>query len=196
MRDWGRECICSGGQDNLCGHRFDGQFGTLPPGYDHKYVYSHIGYNLKATDMQAAIGVAQLKKLPDFVAKRQANWEYLRKGLEDLQDVLVLPEKGENAHPCWFGFIVSVKENCKKNRNEVVAYLEDKNIQTRNLFAGNILRHPCFEGLTEGVDYKVASVLEKTDYAMYNSFWVGVYPGMTDEMLDYMAKIIIEAVGK
>ena len=194
MRDWGRECICSGGQDNLCGHRFDGQFGTLPPGYDHKYVYSHIGYNLKATDMQAAIGVAQLKKLPDFVAKRQANWDYLRKGLEDLQDVLILPEKGENAKPCWFGFIVSVKETCNKTRNEVVAYLEDKNIQTRNLFAGNILRHPCFEGLTEGVDYKVASELTKTDYAMYNSFWVGVYPGMTQAMLDEMILRIHEAV--
>lgn len=194
MRDWGRECICSGGQDNLCGHRFDGQFGTLPPGYDHKYVYSHIGYNLKATDMQAAIGVAQLKKLPDFVAKRQANWDYLRKGLEDLQDVLILPEKGENAKPCWFGFIVSVKETCNKTRNEVVAYLEDKNIQTRNLFAGNILRHPCFEGLTEGVDYKVASKLEKTDFAMYNSFWVGVYPGMTQAMLDEMILRIHEAV--
>ena len=194
MRDWGRECICSGGQDNLCGHRFDGQFGTLPPGYDHKYVYSHIGYNLKATDMQAAIGVAQLKKLPDFVAKRQANWDYLRNGLEDLQDVLILPEKGENARPCWFGFIVSVKETCTKSRNEVVAYLEEHNIQTRNLFAGNILRHPCFEGLTEGVDYKVASVLEKTDYAMYNSFWVGVYPGMTQGMLDEMVKRIHEAV--
>ena len=194
MRDWGRECICSGGQDNLCGHRFDGQFGTLPPGYDHKYVYSHIGYNLKATDMQAAIGVAQLKKLPDFVAKRQANWDYLRNGLNDLQDVLVLPEKGENAKPCWFGFIVSVKENCAKTRNEVVAYLEEHNIQTRNLFAGNILRHPCFEGLTEGVDYKVASKLTKTDYAMYNSFWVGVYPGMTQKMLDEMILRIHEAV--
>lgn len=194
MRDWGRECICSGGQDNLCGHRFDGQFGTLPPGYDHKYVYSHIGYNLKATDMQAAIGVAQLKKLPDFVAKRQANWDYLRNGLNDLQDVLVLPEKGENAKPCWFGFIVSVKENCAKTRNEVVAYLEEHNIQTRNLFAGNILRHPCFEGLTEGVDYRVASELTKTDYAMYNSFWVGVYPGMTQKMLDEMILRIHEAV--
>ena len=194
MRDWGRECICSGGQDNLCGHRFDGQFGTLPPGYDHKYVYSHIGYNLKATDMQAAIGVAQLKKLPDFVAKRQANWDYLRSNLEDLNDVLILPEKGENAKPCWFGFIVSVKDTCKKTRNEVVAYLEEHNIQTRNLFAGNILRHPCFEGLTEGVDYRVASELEKTDFAMYNSFWVGVYPGMTQGMLDEMVKRIHEAV--
>ncbi len=194
MRDWGRECICSGGQDNLCGHRFDGQFGTLPQGYDHKYVYSHIGYNLKATDMQAAIGVAQLKKLPDFVTKRQANWDYLRSNLEDLQDVLILPEKGENAKPCWFGFIVSVKDTCKKSRNEVVAYLEEHNIQTRNLFAGNILRHPCFEGLVEGVDYRVIGELEKTDFAMYNSFWVGVYPGMTQDMLDEMVKRIHEAV--
>lgn len=194
MRDWGRECVCSGGQDNLCGHRFDGQFGTLPPGYDHKYVYSHIGYNLKATDMQAAIGVAQLKKLPDFVAKRQANWDYLRSNLEDLSEVLILPEKGENAKPCWFGFIVSVKDTCTKTRNEVVAYLEKHNIQTRNLFAGNILRHPCFEGLVEGVDYKVVGELKKTDYTMHNSFWVGVYPGMTQAMLDEMVKRIHEAV--
>lgn len=194
MRDWGRECVCSGGQDNLCGHRFDGQFGTLPPGYDHKYVYSHIGYNLKATDMQAAIGVAQLKKLPDFVAKRQANWDYLRSNLEDLSEVLILPEKGENAKPCWFGFIVSVKDTCTKTRNEIVEYLEKHNIQTRNLFAGNILRHPCFEGLVEGVDYKVVGELKKTDYTMHNSFWVGVYPGMTQAMLDEMVKRIHEAV--
>ena len=198
MRDWGRECVCSGGQDNLCGHRFDGQFGTLPQGYDHKYVYSHLGYNLKVTDLQAAIGAAQLKKLPDFVKKRQENWDYLRERLDDLSDVIILPEKAEGSHPCWFGFIISVKETsketCKNKRSEVTAYLESHNIQTRNLFAGNILRHPCFEMYQEGVDYRVAGSLERTDFAMHNSFWVGVYPGMTQPMLDEMVKRIHEAV--
>lgn len=194
MRDWGRECSCSGGQDNLCGHRFDGQFGTLPQGYDHKYVYSHLGYNLKVTDMQAAIGVAQLKKLPDFVAKRQENWDYLRSKLDDLSDVMILPEKQPGTNPSWFGFIVSLKEECSKNRKEVVAYLEEHNIQTRNLFAGNILRHPCFEPYTEGVDYRVVGDLSNTDYVMHNGFWVGVYPGMTTEMLDEIANRIHEAI--
>lgn len=194
LRDWGRECVCTGGQDNLCGHRFDGQFGTLPKGYDHKYVYSHLGYNLKATDMQAAIGVAQLEKLPDFVQKRQNNWDYLRKQLSDLDDVLILPEKAPGTNPCWFGFIMTVKAACKKSRNEVVAYLEQHNIQTRNLFAGNILRHPCFEGYKENIDYRVVGDLSKTDDVMNQSFWVGVYPGMTTEMLDEMVKRIHEAV--
>lgn len=194
LRDWGRECICSGGQDNLCGHRFDGQFGTLPAGYDHKYVYSHIGYNLKITDMQAAIGCAQLKKLPDFIKRRQANWDYLHESLMDLQDKLILPEKRKGTKPCWFGFIMEVKKESGKTRNEVVKYLEDYRIQTRNLFAGNILRHPCFEDLEEGKDYRVASTLEKTDEAMYQSFWVGVYPGMTKEMLDEISLRIHEAL--
>ncbi len=194
LRDWGRECVCSGGQDNLCGHRFDGQFGSLPQGYDHKYVYSHLGYNLKATDMQAAIGVAQLKKLPDFVQKRQSNWEYLRAGLSDLQGELILPEKAEGTKPCWFGFIVSVTGKCGKTRNEVASYLERHNIQTRNLFAGNILRHPCFEGYKENVDYRVVGDLTNTDYCMNNSFWVGVYPGMTKAMLDEIVKRVHEAV--
>lgn len=194
MRDWGRECVCSGGQDNLCGHRFEGQFGSLPQGYDHKYVYSHLGYNLKVTDMQAAIGVAQLKKLPDFVEKRQKNWDYLRTHLDDLSSVLILPEKEAGAKPCWFGFIISVKEECAKTRNEVVAYLEKHNIQTRNLFAGNILRHPCFENYKKDVDYRVVGTLEKTDYVMNNSFWVGVYPGMTEAMLAEMVLRIHEAV--
>lgn len=196
LRDWGRECVCSGGQDNLCGHRFDGQFGTLPQGYDHKYVYSHLGYNLKATDLQAAIGAAQLRKLPDFVQKRQANWEYLRKELTGLEGELLLPEKVPGTKPCWFGFIVSVKETCKKSRNEVVRYLEQHNIQTRNLFAGNILRHPCFEGYEEGIDYRIVGDLSKTDYCMNNSFWVGVYPGMTKAMLDEIVKRLYEAVEK
>lgn len=194
MRDWGRECACSGGQDNLCGHRFDGQFGTLPQGYDHKYVYSHLGYNLKATDMQASIGVAQLKKLPDFVKKRQNNWEYLREQLEDLSDLLILPEKESGTNPCWFGFILSVKEECKKNRGQIVKYLEEHNIQTRNLFAGNILRHPCFENYQKDIDYRIVGTLEKTDYVMNNSFWIGVYPGMSTAMLDEMVKRIHESV--
>ncbi|MBQ7497617.1 MAG: lipopolysaccharide biosynthesis protein RfbH [Selenomonas sp.] len=194
MRDWGRECVCSGGQDNLCGHRFDGQFGTLPKGYDHKYVYSHLGYNLKVTDLQAAIGCAQLEKLPEFVKKRQAHWEYLRKNLADLSDVLILPEKGENCEPCWFGFIMTVKENCDKSRNEVVAYIEGKNVQTRNLFAGNILRHPAFLALEEGRDYRVVGDLSVTDRVMENSFWVGVHPGLTEPMLAEMVRIIHEAV--
>ena len=194
MRDWGRECICTGGQDNLCGHRFDGQFGTLPKGYDHKYVYSHIGYNLKVTDMQAAIGCAQLKKLPDFVKRRQANWDKLRHGLAPLSDVLILPEKAAGANPCWFGFIMTVRPECGKTRNEVVAYVEKHNIQTRNLFAGNITRHPAFQSLKEGADYRIAGSLAVTDRVMENSFWVGVYPGLTDKMTDEMIRVITEAV--
>lgn len=194
MRDWGRECICTGGQDNLCGHRFDGQFGTLPKGYDHKYVYSHIGYNLKVTDMQAAIGCAQLKKLPDFVKRRQANWDKLRHGLASLSDVLILPEKAAGANPCWFGFIMTVRPECGKTRNEVVAYVEKHNIQTRNLFAGNITRHPAFQSLKEGADYRIAGSLAVTDRVMENSFWVGVYPGLTGKMTDEMIRVITEAV--
>lgn len=190
MRDWGRDCVCSGGQDDTCHRRFKGQYGTLPFGYDHKYVYSHLGYNLKATDMQAAIGVAQLKKLPEFVAKRQRNWDYLRENLDSLKDVLILPEKGEGAKPCWFGFIISVRENSPKTRDEIVAYLEKNNVQTRSLFAGNITRHPCFEGLEEGKDYKIIGDLKNTDFTMNNAFWVGVYPGMTQKMLDKMIDTI------
>ena len=198
LRDWGRECVCAGGQDNLCGHRFDGQFGTLPKGYDHKYVYSHLGYNLKITDLQAAIGCAQLRKLPDFVEKRQEHWEYLRTGLVNsgAEEYLILPEKAEGTNPCWFGFIMTVKPECRKNRNEVVRFIEDNNIQTRNLFAGNILRHPCFETLEEGVDYRVVGDLIVTDRIMNNSFWVGVYPGLTEEMMDEMIRVITEAVAK
>ncbi|WP_271811965.1 lipopolysaccharide biosynthesis protein RfbH [Clostridium beijerinckii] len=194
MRDWGRDCVCSGGQDDTCNRRFKGQYGTLPFGYDHKYVYSHLGYNLKATDMQAAIGVAQLKKLPDFVEKRRANWDYLRENLKGLEESIILPEKGDKANPCWFGFIVSVKEGSAKTRDEMVSYLEKNNIQTRSLFAGNITRHPCFDGLVNGVDYKIIGELKNTDYAMNNAFWIGVYPGMSTEMLDQMIKTIKESI--
>ena len=194
LRDWGRECICSGGQDNLCGHRFDGQFGTLPKGYDHKYVYSHLGYNLKVTDLQAAIGCAQMEKLPEFVRKRRAHWEYLRRNLEDLSDVLILPEKGEGCDPCWFGFIMTVQDACKKTRNEIVSYIEKHNVQTRNLFAGNILRHPAFQSLKEGTDYRVVGGLDVTDRVMEKSFWVGVHPGLTEPMLEEMVRVIHGAV--
>lgn len=194
LRDWGRDCVCSGGQDGVCGKRFSGQYGTLPQGYDHKYVYSHIGYNLKATDMQAAIGVAQLKKLPIFVEKRRRNWKYLRESLRGMEEYFILPEKEEGAEPCWFGFILSVKQAAGKTRDEIVAYLETHNIQTRNLFAGNILRHPCFENLEEGKDYRICGSLEKTDFVMNHSFWVGVYPGMEQAMLDEMALRIKESI--
>lgn len=194
MRDWGRDCVCSGGQDNLCGHRFDGQFGTLPRGYDHKYVYSHLGYNLKATDMQAAIGAAQLKKLPGFVQKRRANWDYLRENLADLEKYFILPEKEKGSNPCWFGFILMVKPESGVTREQVVSCLEKHSIQTRNLFAGNIIRHPCFEHLEESKDYRVAGGLENTDRVMTDGFWVGVYPGMTKPMLEEIVKVMHESV--
>ncbi len=194
LRDWGRDCVCSGGQDNRCGHRFDGQYGTLPKGYDHKYVYSHLGYNLKVTDMQAAIGAAQLKKLPGFVEKRRANWNYLREHLEDLQDFFVLPEAEPGSDPSWFGFMLLVKEGAGKTRDQVTAYLEKHRIQTRALFAGNITRHPCFEALEEGEDYRVAGGLENTDTVMNRGFWIGVYPGMTKAMLDEMVLRIHESI--
>jgi len=194
LRDWGRDCICSGGQDNRCGHRFDGQYGTLPRGYDHKYVYSHLGYNLKATDLQAAIGAAQLKKLPGFVERRRENWNYLRARLGDLEDYFILPEITPNSYPSWFGFMLMVRENAGKSRDEIIAYLERYGIQTRALFAGNIIRHPCFETMEEGKDYRICSSLEKTDKVMNRGFWVGVYPGMTKEMLDEMILRIHESI--
>lgn len=194
MRDWGRDCVCSGGEDDTCNRRFKGQYGTLPFGYDHKYVYSHLGYNLKATDMQAAIGVAQLRKLPMFVEKRRENWEYLRKNLENVSDNFILPKKSENANPCWFGFVISVKPDSIKTRDEVVDYLEKYNIQTRTLFAGNITRHPCFDTLQNEKDYKIIGNLNNTDYAMNNAFWIGVYPGMSKEMLDEMIKRLKESI--
>lgn len=194
MRNWGRDCVCPPGVDNRCGHRFDGQYGTLPKGYDHKNVYAHLGYNLKVTDMQAAIGCAQLEKLPDFVAKRRANWDYLRAALDDLRDVLILPEKEADAEPCWFGFIMSVKDGAPVTRNAIMTSLEQKNIQTRPLFAGNITRHPCFETLEEGKDYRIVGSLANTDKTMTDAFWIGVYPGMTKEKLDYMVEAMHEAV--
>ena len=193
-RDWGRECICPSGKDNFCGHRFDGQFGELPKGYDHKYVYSHFGYNLKVTDMQAAIGCEQLKKFPDFIERRRHNWSRLHKALEDLQEKLILPEPAENSRPSWFGFLISVKPESGLKRNDVTKYIESKNVQTRLLFSGNLIKHPCFNQIRWTNAYRVVGNLEVTDFVMNNTFWIGVYPGMTDEIIDYMAKIIHEAV--
>ena len=195
-RDWGRDCVCVSGQDNRCGHRYDGQFGELPQGYDHKYVYSHLGYNLKATDMQAAIGCEQLKKLPAFTAARRRNWQRLYDTLKNCPaaDKLILPSPAENSEPSWFGFLISVRPESGITRNQVIRYLEDHNIQTRLLFSGNLIRHPAFDQIRGTDKYRVAGGLDHTDYIMNNSFWIGVYPGMTDAMVDYMAHCIIEAV--
>lgn len=194
MRDWGRDCMCPSGQDNLCGHRFDRQYGELPLGYDHKYVYSHFGYNLKATDLQAAIGCAQLKKLPGFVERRRENFARLREKLAGAEDQLILPEACPNANPSWFGFLITCREGVDKNH--VVQYLESHGVQTRMLFAGNLLKQPCFDELRENKSgYRVAGSLKQTDRIMERSFWIGVYPGMTDEMIDYMAKTVLEALG-
>lgn len=193
-RDWGRDCYCPSGRDNTCGHRFDGDYGELPHGYDHKYVYSHFGYNLKVTDMQAAVGVAQLEKLPDFIDKRKYNWERLHKALEGLHDRIILPEPAENSDPSWFGFLISIRPESGLKRQDVVEYIESHNIQTRLLFSGNIIKQPCFDDIRNTDAYRVSGELTNTDFIMENTFWVGVYPGMTDQMIDYMAQVIREAV--
>ena len=193
FRDWGRDCVCPSGRDNLCGHRFDRQYGELPIGYDHKYVYSHFGYNLKATDMQAAIGCAQIKKFPTVVERRIHNFNRLRAALEDCQDKLILPEACPNSTPSWFGFLITCKEGV--DRNKVVQYVEQRGVQTRMLFSGNLIKHPCFDQMrASGEGYRVVGSLENTDRIMNYTFWVGVYPGMTDEKIDYMAKVIKEAL--
>ena len=193
FRDWGRDCVCASGQDNLCGHRFDRQYGELPLGYDHKYVYSHFGYNLKATDLQAAIGCAQLKKFPSFVERRRHNFDRLKSALEGTEDKLILPEPCDNSRPSWFGFLITVKPGI--DRNKAVQYIESKGVQTRMLFAGNLTKHPCFDEMRRtGRGYRIVGTLQNTDRIMNDTFWVGVYPGMTDEMIDYMAKVIKEAV--
>ncbi|MCM1386139.1 MAG: lipopolysaccharide biosynthesis protein RfbH [Bacillus sp. (in: Bacteria)] len=189
FRDWGRDCVCPSGRDNLCGHRFDKQYGELPLGYDHKYVYSHFGYNLKATDMQAAVGCAQLEKFPGFVERRRYNFKRLYDGLQDLGDKFILPEAGEGTEPSWFGFAMTCKEGVERNR--IVPYIESKGIQTRMLFAGNLTKHPCFDQMrADGNGYRIVGELVNTDRIMKDTFWIGVYPGMTDEMLDYMIKTI------
>lgn len=193
MRDWGRDCICRSGCDNMCGHRFDRQYGELPMGYDHKYVYSHFGYNLKATDMQAAIGCAQLGKFPGFVERRKHNFARLKNALLGAQDKLILPEPAENSDPSWFGFLIACREGV--DRNAVVQHLESRGVQTRMLFAGNLTKHPCFDEMRKtGEGFRIVGDLANTDRIMRDAFWVGVYPGMTDEMIDYMAKTILEAV--
>ncbi|MFR2847086.1 MAG: lipopolysaccharide biosynthesis protein RfbH [Hungatella hathewayi] len=193
FRDWGRDCVCPSGRDNMCGHRFDRQYGELPLGYDHKYVYPHFGYNLKATDMQAAIGCAQLEKFPSFVERRRHNFDRLRAGLAGCEEKLILPVPCENSRPSWFGFLITCREGV--DRNQVVQYVESKGVQTRMLFAGNLTKHPCFDEMrAAGTGYRVVGELWNTDRIMADTFWVGVYPGMSDEMIDYMAKTIKEAI--
>jgi CDP-6-deoxy-D-xylo-4-hexulose-3-dehydrase len=193
FRDWGRDCWCASGRDDTCTCRFSQQFGELPLGYDHKYVYSHFGYNLKATEMQAAIGCAQLQKLPGFIATRQRHWQYLRRALEPLSPWLVLPEPAPHSEPSWFGFLMTVRENAHFTRDSMVAALEAANIQTRMLFAGNLVRHPCFDEMrASGKGYRIAGGLANTDTVMQRTFWIGVYPGMTPEMLDRMVEVIMQ----
>ena len=195
MREWGRDCICPSGKDNMCGHRFDKQYGELPLGYDHKYVYSHFGYNLKATDLQASIGCAQLKKFPSFVVKRRENFAKLYAGLEDLEKEgkLILPKACENSIPSWFGFLMTCIGGV--SRNELVRKLEEAGIQTRMLFSGNLIKHPCFDEMrATGEGYRIVGELKNTDTIMNDSFWIGVYPGMTDEMLEYMIKTTMSSI--
>lgn len=195
-RDWGRDCICPSGCDNFCGHRFEGQYGELPAGYDHKYVYSHFGYNLKVTDLQAAIGVEQLKKFPSFIKRRRHNWDRLYAALECVKDKLILPAPAPNSIPSWFGFLISVRPEAGVERNKVTRYIEEHNVQTRLLFSGNLIKHPCFDQIRGSDAYRVAGTLDVTEFVMNHTFWVGVYPGMTDKMIDYMASVIIEAVSE
>ena len=189
LRDWGRDCVCPSGQDNFCGHRFDRQYGELPLGYDHKYVYSHFGYNLKATEMQAAVGCAQLKKLPTFVERRRQNFDCLRGELASVSDRLMLPEACPNSRPSWFGFMMTCQNGL--SRAKVVEALESSNIQTRMLFAGNLIKHPCFNEMRASkTGYRSIGDLPNTDRIMNESFWVGVYPGLTEEMLGEIARVI------
>ena len=196
FRDWGRECICPSGVDNFCGHRYDKQFGELPEGYDHKYVYSHFGYNLKATEMQAAIGCEQLKKSNSFTENRKANWKKLYSLLKKHEDVLILPKATDNSDPSWFGFMITVRPESGIERDTITRFLESHNIQTRLLFSGNLIKHPCFDSIRNTDKYRVVGDLKNTDLIMHNTFWVGVYPGMSDEMLIYMAQMISEAIEK
>ncbi len=198
FRDWGRDCICPSGTDNFCGHRFDGQYGELPRGYDHKYTYSHLGYNLKVTDLQASVGVEQLKKFPHFMERRRHNWDRLYHALAQsaAAEKLILPEPADHSVPSWFGFLLSVRPESGKKRDDVTRYIEKHNIQTRLLFAGNLIKHPCFDQIRGTNAYRVIGELKNTEYIMNHTFWVGVYPGMTDRMIDHMAEVIIEAVNQ
>jgi CDP-6-deoxy-D-xylo-4-hexulose-3-dehydrase len=186
FRDWGRDCWCEPGTDNTCGKRFACQMGGLPPGYDHKYTYAHAGYNLKLTDMQAAIGVAQLRKLPGFIEARKRNWQRLREALAGLEHFLILPSASEHADPSWFGFAITLGPEAPFERRELIEFLESRRIATRLLFAGNLTRQPAFRG----VNYRIAGGLATTDVIMHRTFWVGVYPGLTEPMIDYVADTI------
>ncbi len=197
LRDWGRDCWCPSGRDNTCNNRFSQQFGELPYGYDHKYVYSHFGYNLKATDMQAAIGCAQLEKLPSFIDARKRNWKRLREGVAELSDKFILPEPTVNSDPSWFGFLLTVTEGAGFTRDDMVNHLESKGIQTRMLFAGNLIKHPCFDEMrVKGEGYRVISDLKHTYIIMHRTFWIGVYPGMTGAMIEFVIKTIREFCAK
>lgn len=197
FRDWGRDCWCPSGHDNTCGNRLSQQFGALPYGYDHKYVYSHFGYNLKVTDMQAAIGCAQFKKLPGFITARKDNWRLLREGLGQLEEHFVLPEATPGTDPSWFGFLLTVKEAATFTRDQLVEHLEAKKIQTRMLFAGNIIKHPCFDEMRHsGTGYRVVGDLTNTDIIVDRTMWLGVYPGMTSEMVAYMVGVIKDFVAR
>ena len=197
FRDWGRDCWCASGVDDTCKHRYTQQFGELPFGYDHKYVYSHFGYNLKSTDMQASVGCAQLKKLPKFVEVRKENWNYLREHLEPISNKVILPEAVENSDPSWFGFLMTVKEDAGFTRDEFVQFLEAHNIQTRLLFSGNYIKHPCFDEMRAfGTGYRIVGTLDNTDRIMRDSFWIGVYTGMNKEKLDYMIELIMRFVNR
>ena len=188
FRDWGRDCWCEPGVDNTCGKRFDWQLGSLPCGYDHKYTYSHVGYNLKATDMQAALGVSQIAKLPHFIERRKENFDYLKAALKPLEEFLMLPEAGEHADPSWFGFPIGVRVGAPFSRDQLTKALEAQKIGTRLLFAGNLLRQPAYEGC----QYRVIGDLPNTDFVMNQVFWIGVYPGLTQPMLDFIAKATTE----
>jgi len=193
MRDWGRDCSCPSGVDNQCGHRYDGKYGELPRGYDHKYVYSHFGYNLKATDLQAAIGCAQIEKLDEFTSRRRKNFDILTHCLTGFEDKLILPKPCECSNPSWFGYLLTCRGGI--NRNSVVQYLESHGVQTRMLFAGNLIKHPCFDMIRDNKKvYRIVGSLQNTDLVMENSFWIGVYPGMTEEMLYYMSGCIKKAL--
>jgi CDP-6-deoxy-D-xylo-4-hexulose-3-dehydrase len=182
FRNWGRDCVCKPGQDNACGKRYSGQFGELPFGYDHKNVYSKLGFNLKMTDMQAAIGLSQLERLDEFIKKRKENFDYIHGRLKKYEDALVLPNHLPEAEPSWFGYLVSVREDAGFTRKEIVDFLDSRKISTRALFAGNITRHPCFEG----VKYRTVGYLKNTDRAMNDTFWIGVQPNLTEEKREYV----------
>jgi len=190
FRDWGRDCYCPPGKDNTCGRRFTQQFGNLPFGYDHKYVYSHLGYNLKATEMQAAIGVAQIDKLPDFIRKRKENFDLIHKNLKKYKDIFIFPQPQNKSEPSWFGYLITLKDGVKYKRNELINHLEKDNIQTRLLFSGNIIRQPVFQYLKIGRDYKVIGELKNTDKIMNDSFWLGVYPGLSKKEIFFILESI------